>query len=973
MDRVYGAAVPRSRLEMPRAAGLTRTRLLTALDGVHTTGLALVVAPAGHGKTTLLGQWAATVPGQVAWYRADPADAEPGRLLRRLGAALHRRWGTEDPGTPPDADDLALAVERAAPLVLVIDDLHVLSGTGAEADLERFVVLAAPHLRVVLGTRRMPTFNLARSELPAPLTIGTSDLRFRSWEVERLFRDEYAAPLRPDDAATLAVRTEGWPAALRLFHLATQHGSPAERRRAIRALTGPSRYARDYLRGQVLTELSEPVVAFLRHTSVFDVLSGERCDALLDRHDGRHTLAELDEQQALISSDDGGRTYRCHPVLRRHLEAELYEELGDAGTRRWYRRAADLLESTGAAAESLRARCRAEDWDGVRRLLRVRGPQLAGAGGADWTELLPRWIADRDPWVSLAEARSLLGDGQLDAADLLARQAEEEFTAPAGRDLSRAVVRHAATWLPGPRRPIVGWEEALRAATRSDPAAAAERARALIGPLPRLAEGIAHLLGGGRCRASVALRRCSDDLGIDARPSLAARLLLATFELLIEGQPGAAAAVEAVQLDAERRGLTWLARVAGGVVAAGRQDRELVAAVAADCDDRGDPWGAVLVLAARAIVALRLGRPSPPALEDLATRFRALDAGALEAWARSGHALAVVAAELPEAGLEARTAESFARSAAVPGALALAYAALAGSLPEDRAELIELAASTARSAGLGCRPWTWLEARPVAALPTRSLPTPRRRTGSPRVEVTCFGRFRLLVDGVEPDLSRVRPRARTALRLLALNAGRPVHRELLADALWGELDPAAAMHNLQVAISSLRGCLEPGRRGRDSRLLVRDGEAYVLTQGEGSTSDLRVFDQALDEASRRRLAGPLDAAVAALRRAVGLYRGDVLPEDGPAEWVASLRDHYRLRAAEAAATLAVLELERGDAAAAAAAASHSLHLEQWRDASWRTLIEAYRRAGDMAAAERARRSYDAVLSDLGVDPVVVRG
>jgi DNA-binding SARP family transcriptional activator len=174
------------------------------------------------------------------------------------------------------------------------------------------------------------------------------------------------------------------------------------------------------------------------------------------------------------------------------------------------------------------------------------------------------------------------------------------------------------------------------------------------------------------------------------------------------------------------------------------------------------------------------------------------------------------------------------------------------------------------------------------------------------------------------------------------------------------------MHNLQVAVSSLRGALEPGRRGRDSGLLVRDGEASLLVLGEGSDLDLHAFDRAVNDATRGRVTGRHDDAAATLRHAVELYRGDVLPEDGPAEWVTGTRERYRLRAAEAAATLAEVELRRGDAAAAAAAARRSVNIDRWRDGSWRTLVEAYRRAGDVAAAERARRAYGAMLASLDV-------
>jgi DNA-binding SARP family transcriptional activator len=983
MDMPDRVPVPRSRLEVPRAPGLQRARLLTALDGVRSTGLGLVTAPPGAGKTTLMAQWAGTVSVPVAWFRADPRDAAPSRLVERLATALARAGGaageyaTAVAGARHDGvEALALALERRAPpALLVIDDLHVLAGTAAEADLERFVLLAPPQLSVLLGTRWMPTFNLARTEFPAPVTVTGDDLRFRSWEVEELFRDVYRHPLRPDDAAALVRHTEGWAAAVRLFHLSTLGRSPAERRRAIGALTGRCRYARTYLSGQVLAGLPEWLNQFLRRTSVFEVLTGARCDSLLGCRGGQEALLELERRRTLTSSDDGGATFRSHRVLRHHLEAALYEELGEARTRAWYRRAADVLESDGAHTEAIEARCRADDWDGTRRLLRESGARLAGAPAPGWTDLLPRWLADNDPWVTLAEARALLRDGRLDAAVRAGRRAEAQFGDAVGRELSRDVARSAEAWLPGPRRPVAGWEGVLREGTRRDPAAAAEVAHGLDHPLAPLAEGLARLLSGDRRRAELVLDRCGDDLAADGAPALAARLAVASLAALVQPGPETASVLDAVHLEAERRGLTWLARVAGGVVAARGgtpRDAELARAVAADCDERGDPWGAALVVSASAVAQLRCGHPDAPALEELAARFRALDAGVLEAWARAGHALAAVAADLPEAAVEARAAESVARAAAVGGARAIAYAALACTVEHDREELLDLAASTARTAGLGCRPWSWLgiqrpapAAAPGAAPPV--VPAQRRRwPRGPRLHIACFGRFRLTVEDAEPALTGVRPRARAALRLLALHAGAPVHRELLAAALWADLDPSAAMHNLQVAVSSLRGALEPGHRGRDSRLLIRDGEAYLLVLGEGSHSDLDAFDRAVDDAARQRVAGRDVAAAYALQRALELYRGDVLPEDGPAEWVIGARDRFRLRAAEAATMLAELELRRGDPGAAAAAARRAVHLERWQDGSWRMLIEAYRRAGDVAAAERARRAYEAMLASLDV-------
>ncbi len=240
-------------------------------------------------------------------------------------------------------------------------------------------------------------------------------------------------------------------------------------------------------------------------------------------------------------------------------------------------------------------------------------------------------------------------------------------------------------------------------------------------------------------------------------------------------------------------------------------------------------------------------------------------------------------------------------------------------------------------------------------------------TGEPApITIRCFGRFQLRVHGQEPNLARVRPRARAVLRLLALEAGRPVHRELLVDALWRDLDPVAGTHNLHVSVSSLRAVLEPGVPRGASRILVRDGERYQLAMPPGSFSDLLEFDQAIAEAETARIAGDSGAAVRALDRALSHSTGDVLPEDGPAEWVIGVREHYRVRVAEAAANLAELHLSRHDPPSAATAALRSLDVDPCRDASWRLLLSAYTAAGDLAAAEQARRSYAEVLTSLGV-------
>ncbi|MTK03498.1 BTAD domain-containing putative transcriptional regulator [Micromonospora sp. CP22] len=232
--------------------------------------------------------------------------------------------------------------------------------------------------------------------------------------------------------------------------------------------------------------------------------------------------------------------------------------------------------------------------------------------------------------------------------------------------------------------------------------------------------------------------------------------------------------------------------------------------------------------------------------------------------------------------------------------------------------------------------------------------------------VRCFGGFQLHIPGRRLDWTNVRPRVRALLRFLAVHGGRPVHREVILAALWPELPVRSGIRNLHVGISTLRAFLEPGVRRGASRLVRRDGESYLLALPPTAYCDVRSFDEAITAWRRTAGTGQRGAAVAALREALAQYTGDLLPEEGPAEWIVAERDRYRTLAAESAATLAALELEAERPAAAVMAARRGLEIDGFRDDAWRVLAEAHQRSGDVAAAARVCSAYDQVLRTLGV-------
>jgi DNA-binding SARP family transcriptional activator len=146
--------------------------------------------------------------------------------------------------------------------------------------------------------------------------------------------------------------------------------------------------------------------------------------------------------------------------------------------------------------------------------------------------------------------------------------------------------------------------------------------------------------------------------------------------------------------------------------------------------------------------------------------------------------------------------------------------------------------------------------------------------------------------------------------------------------------------------------------------VIRDGDAYELALPAHSFHDVAAFCAALDAARRARIAGDRGAAVESLRAAVAAYGGDLLPEDGPAEWVVRERETFSRRAADAAVELANVELALGDVAGAVFAAQRCVQIDRYCDPGWRLLVSGYTQMGNLAAARRASRDYEDVLTSL---------
>ena len=114
----------------------------------------------------------------------------------------------------------------------------------------------------------------------------------------------------------------------------------------------------------------------------------------------------------------------------------------------------------------------------------------------------------------------------------------------------------------------------------------------------------------------------------------------------------------------------------------------------------------------------------------------------------------------------------------------------------------------------------------------------------PSVAITCFGGYRIAIDGETSTLAPLRPQARWVLQILSLSPDRDHHREFLEDILWPGVDHSVACHRLQVAVSSVRTMF-----GQGEVVIRRRGESYRLCLPSRSTVDVRDFTNAISRAA----------------------------------------------------------------------------------------------------------------------------
>ena len=377
------------------------------LDAGLQGNLTLVCAPAGFGKSTLLGAWVQACEHPSAWLSLDEEERDPNRFVAYLTASLRTisadlgegalALAQARPRPSPEAVLIHLInrlAKRRGRLVLVLDDYQLASSPEVDAVLTFLLDNMPAALHLVVASREVPAIALARLRAQGQLLeIGQDDLRFQAEETSLFLSRSMALGLTEPQVRALDARTEGWPAGLQMAAVSLAGQSDADK--FIQSFTGSHRLVIDYLLEEVLQRQPADIQAFLLSTSILDRMCPELCDAVMQAGVGRDSLRYLEQSKLfVVPLDDERRWVRYHHLFGAMLQQRLRETEAIAPLPSLHLRASTWYEAQGMVRQALHHAVAAGDTPRAIQVVQGKSMPLYFLEDA---EPVLQWLQDQPP------------------------------------------------------------------------------------------------------------------------------------------------------------------------------------------------------------------------------------------------------------------------------------------------------------------------------------------------------------------------------------------------------------------------------------------------------------------------------------------------------------------------------------------------------------------------------------------------
>ena len=278
--------------------------------------------------------------------------------------------------------------------------------------------------------------------------IRQAELKFTVDETASFLAKAVGIDVDESAASQLQIKTEGWPAGLRLAALAMDHAGDANA--FLRELRGDTRHIQDYLVAEVLSRQPPAVREALLKTSILDrlcaplcqVLCAPECDGMCGPEcDGQAFMERLTESNLFcVPLDEQGEWLRYHHLFQDLLRRTLERRYGPDEIAALHERASVWFEENGLIEEALHHALAGDSPEAAGRLVTRHRHDLMNREEwhrlRRWIHLIPRDIIEKGPDLLVLQAWSLWNQirlremaGVLDRVDTLLSAASSGSTA----------------------------------------------------------------------------------------------------------------------------------------------------------------------------------------------------------------------------------------------------------------------------------------------------------------------------------------------------------------------------------------------------------------------------------------------------------------------------------------------------------------------------------------------------------------
>ncbi len=460
---------------------LSRPRLGARLGEYAALPLTVVVAPAGFGKTTLVGAFATGGSERVGWYGLSEPDADPVVFWRNFVGACEHALGrpllaaeasTESGSAVLEASSPASMVTPAGyraidglmaalgsvgePVRVVLEDFHrVQYSQGVCALVNALLERAVPTLRLTVTSRCSLPLRVSRLSLSGRAgVIDERELRFTKQETAHLL-SRARVPLQPEELDAVYRKLEGWPVGIRaLVQCLRAGGSLGERADGAafeQTLSQAEELWNDYVLEEVAAGMVEPMDRLALAASCLDTFTaaqmaylaetvGRCCPDFLPPVQSSVSVERLVAEfidygicfgvinpavqpNALVKSEPA---YAFRPIVRAALQHRIAQRFAHA-QREANRAAAQLCLEEGRYQQAAAYAYRARDFDAIRDIIVSQWRQAIHQDKmlpiVAWYELLPETYIERYPRLCLYQMPVLYMAGRFAQAHQRYRQA----------------------------------------------------------------------------------------------------------------------------------------------------------------------------------------------------------------------------------------------------------------------------------------------------------------------------------------------------------------------------------------------------------------------------------------------------------------------------------------------------------------------------------------------------------------------